>query len=212
MITAGQWTFVKTQCLNVGPEGPTGPTGPTGPEGPRGSNGINYGSGPMGVSGNAGPRGHRGPNGPVGIDTPDRTTELLSPRTRSYQITTDMSLPIYLNDKHQTILLNPTVAGIIIRIDPAEIQRAGRSNISSFSVMLKNTSIYDINVDVRTLASSARDIFTVNTALSPVDVRGSTVVVIKGSPQLNKSGSSAILYYDFNPLVFTPVEGQFVLI
>lgn len=205
MLTARQWTFLKTQCLSVGPAGPRGPTGPTGPVGPAGSNGISYGSGPMGETGPIGPSGARGPNGNRGKNAPDRTTELDSSRTRSYAITaSNTSIPIYLNDKYHTILLNPTGA-YTIRLDPAEIQRAG-GTASNFWVMLKNTSIYDITVNTSTLlrGGDGRDIFMSNGS--------SSSIAISGNLESNQPGSSSvILYYDDSD-IFGYGAGRFVFI
>ena len=207
MLTARQWTFLKTQCLSVGPAGPRGPTGPTGPVGPAGSNGISYGSGPMGETGPIGPSGARGPNGNRGKNAPDRTTELDSSRTRSYAITVvdTTPIPIYSNDKYNTILLNPTVSGPTIRLDPAEIQRAG-GTASNFWVMLKNTSTHGITVNTSTLlrGGAGRDIFMSNGS--------SSSIAISGNLESNQLGSSSvILYYDDSD-IFGYGAGRFVFI
>jgi hypothetical protein len=199
MLTAGQWTFSKTQCFILGPAGPTGPTGPTGPLGPAGRDGINYGIGPNGQSGPSGSSGPPGPDGPKGNDAPDRITELTAPRSRSYAITANRTIPIFLNDKYQTILLNPTAGGYIITLDPGDVQRAG--SISNFWVMLKNTAPYDIVINVRTLLSTAgpQDIF--------IGRSGSTLITIGALPV----GSSVILYYDITNM-FGHGNGRFVFI
>lgn len=199
MLTAGQWTFVKTQCLNVGPQGPTGPTGPIGPAGPAGDDGTNYYSGPNGQSGPSGCSGPAGPNGADGKNAPDRTTELSSPRTRSYGITDPATIPIYLNDTYQTILLNPTESSTIT-LNPSEIQTAG--SVSNFWVMLKNTSsTYSITVNTITLLGTlgSQDIFIRDTRISPI-----TIPYLPVHP-------SVILYYD-NTGIFGHGNGRFVLI
>ena len=203
MLTAAQWTFSKTQCLTVGQVGPTGPTGPRGPSGPAGSNGISYGSGPMGQTGPTGPSGARGPDGAANSTiAPNRTAEISLPRTRSYAITADRTIPIYSNDRYHTILLNPTVSGPTIRLDPAEIQAAGGS-VSNFWVTLKNTSTRDITVNERTLASSEQDIFMSNSSSLPI--------VIGRNPGSDQPGSSVILYYD-DSSIFGYGFGRFVFV
>jgi hypothetical protein len=202
MITAGQWTFAKTLCVNVGPLGPTGPTGPTGPRGPPGANGINYGSGPSGPTGLRGFSGVMGRTGAKGSDAPDRTADLVDSRTRSYIIDTPTtSIPIFLNDKYQTILLRPTLA-TTITLDPSEIQRAGR--VFHFWTMLKNAAVNDITVNIRTQlgASAPRDVFLGRTL---------DTIIIKGSPTSNQPGSSVILVYDSEGY-FGRGPGRFVLI
>ena len=211
MLTAGQWTFVKTQCLNVGPAGQRGPTGPTGPTGPPGSAGINYGSGPRGPSGPSGPSGPRGASGPSGKNAPDRTTELAAPRTRSYTISGvngTRTVPIYLNDRYQTINLTATGVGSSITLDPAEIQALGAS-VSNFWVILKNTSPQDILVVETTQNSAttspiAQDVFSIDT-LGPFFI--SRVTDTTGY----RSGTSVFLYYDNTGLFGNPF-GSFVMI
>jgi hypothetical protein len=201
MITAGQWTFVKTQCLNVGSAGPPGPTGPSGQSGPAGRDGIRYGSGPSGPSGPTGPSGPSGPDGPNGNDAPDRTT--LASRSRSYGFTGNASIPIYLNDRYHTILLNPTGSSTIT-LDPSEIQGSG--SLSNFWVMLKNISSFSIIVTTKTLLTAGlsppynnQDIFIGDTVVADISIGGGPV------------GSSVILYYD-NLSIFGHGTGRFVFI
>jgi Collagen triple helix repeat (20 copies) len=203
MITAGQWTFVKTQCLNVGPQGPTGPTGPIGPAGPAGTDGINYGIGPTGRSGPNGSSGPAGPIGPNGNSAPDRITELSDSRTRSYPIaaSTTIILPIYLDDRYQTILLTPTNNAGIIFLNPYELQLGG--SVSNFWIILKNTeTTKSIRVSERTQYASTRvpvapqDVFLKNNVDQTFYISG---------------GSSVILYYD-NTNIFENGYGRFILI
>jgi hypothetical protein len=144
-----------------------------------------------------------GQAGAKGNDAPDRTTDLVDSRTRSYIIdSTTGSIPIFLNDKYQTILLRPTLASTIT-LDPSEIQRAG--SLYFFWTMLKNVAVHDITVNIRTQlrASAPQDVFLGRTL--------DTTIVIKGSPTSNQPGSSVILIYDFEGS-FGRGPGRFVLI
>lgn len=207
MITAAQWTLSKKLCVNVGPAGPMGPNGPTGPVGPAGSDGTNYGSGPSGPSGDTGPSGPTGPNGAKGSDAPNRTIDLALPRTRSYAITASTTIPIYLNDIYQTILLNPTGGTHTITLNPSEIQSVP-GGVPNFWVVLKNTSpSTTIRINVKTYnmslvvgPTSQQDIFIGDTI-------GYTIIDISATT----FRSSMTLFYDVSG-VFGRGGGRFVFI
>jgi hypothetical protein len=116
-----------------------------------------------------------------------------------------------LNDKYQTILLNPTAGPHTITLDPTELQRIRGGGVPNFWVILKNTSPANtIRINLMTTLKMLIAGESGSGIEQDIFISGATGYSIINIAAVITS-SSMILFYDVSG-VFGYGRGRFVFI